>query len=228
MLINTHHIYGTAVVATDKSAGTVRDLLFDDRTWDLKFFVVHSGPWLTGQSELLAPDVVDRPDWMARQLCVRLTVDEVLHSPPPEAHPPASMGRDLQQAKLVAWDAYWAGLIDESLSPPGDPHLDSAKDLSGYHIVAADGEIGHVVDFLIDDETWIVRYIVMDTRNWLPGKHVLVIPSLVESMDWESRKVRVRVSREAIRQAPSFEVAVPVSRAYEEQLYEHYSEPKYW
>jgi hypothetical protein len=227
MLINTHHIYGTSVVATDKMAGTVRDLLFDDRTWEVKFLVVHSGRWLTGHSELLTPDVVDHADWMARQLSVRLTEDEVVHSPPPEEHPPASRGRDFQQSKLIAWDAYWTGWLDDS-EEVSDPHLDSVKEVTGYHLETDNGEIGHVTDFLVDDETWTLRYVVMDTRNWLPGKHALVVPSLVESIDWTERKLHVHLTRDKLRDAPSFEVAVPVTRDYEERLCEYYGVEGYW
>lgn len=227
MLINTHHIYGTSVSATDKTAGTVRDLLFDDRTWDVRFLVVHSGRWLTGQSELLTPGVIDHADWMARRLSVRLTEDEVMRSPTPDEHPPASRGREFQESKLIAWDAYWTGWLEDS-PEVGDPHLDSVKEVTGYHLEADDGEIGHVADFLVDDQAWAIRYLVMDTRNWLPGKHALVVPSLVESVDWNERMVRVHVSRQKLREAPPFEVAVPVTREYEERLCEYYGVAKYW
>ena len=227
MLINTHHIYGSSVVATDKTAGTVRDLLFDDRTWQVRFLVVHSGRWLTGRSELLTPDVVDHADWMARQLSVRLTVDEVRQSPSADEYPPASQGREFQKSQLITWDAYWTGWLDDS-EEVADPHLDSVKEVTGYHLVAGDGEIGHVADFLVDDASWTIRYLVMDTRNWLPGKHALVVPSLVESFDWSERQVRVRLSRNQLRAAPAFEVAVPVTREYEEKLCEYYGVPGYW
>jgi uncharacterized protein YrrD len=227
MLINTHHIYGSSVVAIDKTAGSVRDLLFDDRTWAVRFLVVHSGRWLTGQSELLTPDVIDRADWMSRQLSVRLTMDEVIHSPPADEHPPASRGRELQQSKLIAWDVYWTGWLDES-EPAGDPHLDSVKEVTGYHLEAEDGEIGHVADFLVDDQSWAIRYLVMDTRNWLPGKHSLVVPSLVKSIDWNDRLVHVSLSRDKLREAPPFEVTVPVTRDYEEKLCQYYGVARYW
>jgi len=227
MLINTHHIYGSSVVATDKVAGTVRDILFDDRSWDVKFLVVHSGRWLTGQSELLTPDVITGCDWMARELTVGLTEDEVVQSPPPETHPPASVEKNWERA-LVAWDVYWSGMIDESDKPAGDPHLDSVKEVTGYHVDAVDGVIGHIVDFLIDDETWVIRYMVMDTRNWLPGKHVLLTPALIKSVDWEERIVRVNTAREIIKDAPAFDVTVPLSRKYEQKLVDYYGVGQYW
>jgi len=227
MLINTHHIYGSSVVATDKVAGTVRDILFDDRTWELKFLVVHSGRWLTGQSELLTPDVIGSCDWMARELSVNLTEDEVVHSPPPESHPPASLEKNWERS-LVAWDVYWSGMIDESNKPAGDPHLDSVKEVTGYHVDAVDGVIGHIADFLIDDETWTIRYVVMDTRNWLPGKHVLLAPALFKAVNWEERMVRVNAAREMIKDAPVFDVTVPLTRKYEQKLVDYYGVGKYW
>jgi hypothetical protein len=76
-----------------------------------------------------------------------------------------------------------------------DRHLRSTYGVSGHHIQALDGEIGHVEDFIIDDETWAIRYLVVDTRNWWPGKKVLVSPQWIESVSWEERKVFVNLSR---------------------------------
>ena len=85
-----------------------------------------------------------------------------------------------------------------------DPHLRSTHDVSGYHIHAADGEIGHVEDFIIDDETWAIRYLIVDTRNWWPGKKVLISPQWIERVSWSESKVFVNLSREAIKQSPEY------------------------
>lgn len=231
MLISSHSVYGSSVFATDKAAGTVRDFLFDDETWEIQYFVVHTGPWLTGRSELLTPFVIERADWIDRRIDVNLTEDQVVHSPPVEAHRPVSYKKTLERQKLIAWDAYWTGVLresPESSEPPIDPHLDSAKEVSGYHIRATDGGIGHVEDFLIDDEAWMVRYLVADTRNWLPGKHVLLgIPS-IDSLDWDSRKLMVNLYREKIQNAPPFDRSVPLNREDEDRLCEYYGLTKYW
>ena len=81
-----------------------------------------------------------------------------------------------------------------------DPHLRSTRDVSGHHIQAADGEIGHVEDFIIDDETWAIRYLIIDTQNWWPGKKVLVSPQWIERVSWE-RVESVRQSSPGDHQA---------------------------
>jgi hypothetical protein len=110
----------------------------------------------------------------------------------------------------------------------GDSHLRSVQEVAGYHIQATDGEIGHVEDFILDDETWMLRYVVVDTRNWLPGRKVIVPPSWVESVDWANRKVSVDFTREEVRTSPEYDPAAPVNREYEVRLYDFYGRPKYW
>jgi hypothetical protein len=106
-------------------------------------------------------------------------------------------------------------------------HLRSAAHVTGYHIEATDGEIGHVEDFIIDDETWEIRYIVVDTRNWLPGKKVLIAPRWIDRVSWNDSKVYVSLSREAIGNAPEYHPDT-LNREYEGKLHDHYNRPKYW
>jgi len=109
-----------------------------------------------------------------------------------------------------------------------DPHLRSTRDVSGHHIQAADGEIGHVDDFIIDDETWAIRYIVIDTRNWWPGKKILVSPKWIERVSWDEAKVFVNLSRETIKRSPEYKEASLLTRDYETGLHRHYNRQGYW
>jgi hypothetical protein len=106
-------------------------------------------------------------------------------------------------------------------------HLRSMKDVTGYTIQATDGEIGHVDDFLVDDDAWNIRYIVIDTRNWLPGKKILVAPQWIANVDWKNSNVYVNLSREAIKSGPEFN-SDKLDREYESQLYKHYGQENYW
>ena len=109
----------------------------------------------------------------------------------------------------------------------GDLHLRSAAIVTGYHIEATYGDVGHVEDFIIDDETWEIRYMVVDTRNWLPGKKVLIAPRWIDRVSWNDSKVYVSLSREAIKNAPEYHPDT-LNREYEEKLHDHYDRPKYW
>jgi hypothetical protein len=109
-----------------------------------------------------------------------------------------------------------------------DLHLRSTAEVSNYYIEAHDGDIGHVEDFLIDDETWTIRYLVIDTRNWLPGKKVVVSPKWIQSVSWSDSKVRVDLSRDAIKNAPEYRGSASLNRDYEKQLHDHHRRPEYW
>ena len=109
-----------------------------------------------------------------------------------------------------------------------DPHLRSTHDVSGYHIQATDGEIGHVEDFIIDDETWAIRYLIIDTRNWWPGKKVLISPQWIERVSWSESKVFVNLSRETIKQSPEYTEESLLTRDYETGLHRHYNRQGYW
>jgi hypothetical protein len=109
-----------------------------------------------------------------------------------------------------------------------DPHLRSTRVVSGYHIQAEDGEIGHVDDFIIDDETWAIRYLIIDTQNWCPGKKVLVSPQWIERVSWSESKVFTNLSRESIRQSPEYAEGSLLTRDYETGLHRHYNRKGYW
>lgn len=109
-----------------------------------------------------------------------------------------------------------------------DPHLRSTKEVIGYNIEATNGNIGHVEDFIIDTENWAIRYLVIDTVNWWPGKKVVVAPQWIKDVSWMESKVYVNLTREHIKNAPEYDPAAIIDREYEDRLYEHYGSPKYW
>jgi len=109
-----------------------------------------------------------------------------------------------------------------------DVHLRSTQVVSDMYIHSADGEIGHVDGFVIDDEAWAIRYIEVATRNWLPGKKVLISPAWVEKVKWEDSKVYVGLTREAIQDAPEHIESRLMDREHENRLYFHYGKPPYW
>jgi hypothetical protein len=119
---------------------------------------------------------------------------------------------------------------DEAEAGHGSPdsHLRSTAEVHGYSIEASDGEIGHVQDFVVDDENWAVRYLEVATRNWWPGKKVLLPPSWIMSVSWQDSKVIADLQREKIQSSPEYVESEPISRGYETQLYQHYGQPPYW
>jgi len=110
----------------------------------------------------------------------------------------------------------------------GDVHLRSTQEVSSYHIAATDGEIGHVEDFILEDDSWTIRYLAIDTRNWLPGKKVIVSPRWISLIDWAQGKVHVNLSCAEVKQSPEYDHSKLISREYETQLHHHYRQPGYW
>jgi len=249
MLISTQAAIGCTLDNEETQVGAVRDLFFDDRWWVVRYLVVETGGWLHGRRVLLPPAVVQHLDWPGRRLRVRLTCDQIEDSPQVDTDKPVSRQEMLKLENYPAW-APVAWTPEGVVVPPitgatgapssemeedtqGDSHLRSVKEVTGYHISALDGEIGHVDELILDDRErqhgpWELRYLVVDTRNWLPGRKVLVAPIWAQAVTWEDRRVLVGLTREQIEGSPEFHPSVPVNRRYEETLYDYYGRPKYW
>ena len=119
-------------------------------------------------------------------------------------------------------------LSDQSPSESRDSHLRSSGAVTGYHMEASDGEIGHVEGFVMDDETWAVRYLEVATKNWWPGKKVLVSPSWIQRVSWIDSKVYIGLSRDVVKNAPAYMESGSITRECKEQLHRHYGQPPYW
>ena len=85
--------------------------------------------------------------------------------------------------------------------------LHRTSKMQGFHILAADGEIGHVDDVLVDERTWAVRYLVVDTSNWMGGRSVLISPAALDRVDSVHQKIHVALTRDDIRRSPSMDTA---------------------
>lgn len=251
MLRNVKDLRGYKILASDGEIGKVHEFYFDDQTWMIRYLVVETGSWLFERRVLLSPIALGQPHWDSRLFPVKLTMMQVKNSPLVDTDKPVSRQLEVELHNYYNWPYYWvgggfAGDIMPVLPPPAsaehfkeetpasaasaipDPHLRSTREVVGYHIQAKNGEIGHVEDFIVDDEAWAIRYMVVDTQNWLPGKKVLVAPVWIESLHWAEAKVRVNLTRAKIKKSPEFDPAAPVNREYEERLYDFYGRPKYW
>ncbi len=109
-----------------------------------------------------------------------------------------------------------------------DPHLRSCKAVIGYDVHATDGNIGHVKDMLVDEETWAIRYLVVDTSNWWMGHTVLIAPPWIKDVRWTTRTVSVHMTRELVKTAPTFVSTDELNRLNEISLHRHYGRDGYW
>jgi hypothetical protein len=110
----------------------------------------------------------------------------------------------------------------EARANEGDRHLRSVAAITGYHIHAVDGEIGHVEDFLVDDIGWSLRYLIVDTRNWWPGERVLISPRVVRRIEWADRLIYLDVDREKVKASTRYDPSIALDRAYAEKVLSRY------
>ena len=172
-----------------------------------------------------------------KQLDVNLTKKQVEDSPKINTHLPVSRQYEAEYLGYYGYPFYWGGdsatassaaIVDRIRSQSLDCHLRSINAVTGYAIEALDGPIGHVDGFLVDDMAWEIRYIEAATRNWWPGKKVLVSPAWIEQVSWMESRVRMGVTREVIQSGPAYVDGMEITREYENQLHFHYGKPPYW
>jgi len=230
--------------ATNGELGTIKDAYFDDHQWTLRYLVVTTGSWLSGRSVLISPASIEGVSWDNKRLELNLTREQIKNAPSQDSDKPVSRQYETQLLDYYGYPYYWSGPTwggiadggafaaataemlrrNEAGEVPreqGDPHLRSAKEVAGYGIRAVDDSIGEVDDFLFDDSNWSLRYFVVDTRKWLPGRRVLVATEWITDVNWDHRKVHVAMSLEEVRNSPEFDVSA-LSSDQEQALYQHY------
>ena len=102
------------------------------------------------------------------------------------------------------------------------------KSLIGFTMGATDGEIGKVEEFYFDDLTWTVRYLIVETGNWLNNRKVLIAPQALLTPDWKNKVFPVSLTKEKIKNSPDIDMERPVSRQHEIEMYKYYPWTNYW
>jgi hypothetical protein len=245
MLIRAKTIKGYKLHCLDGEIGKVKEFYFDDRHWAIRYLVVDTGNWLASRQVLLSPYALVAASNEEQHFTIALTKKQIEDSPSLDSDKPLS--RQFEEAYYVyyGWPVYWGGPHMWGASPhiarghdkrkgsthgekAWNPHLRSTQEVGSYHIQAADGEIGHIVDFIIDDEQWAIRYLIVDTSNWLTGTRVLVSLQWIERISWDESKIFVGLSREAIKRSPEYTDDSSLTREYEIGLHRHYDRRGYW
>ncbi len=239
------------VVAKDGDIGDVTDLYFDDMYWRVRYLVVNTGgALLPGKVVLVSPHSIANAVPSEGAVVLDLTMEQVKESPAVDTEKPLSRRLEEDLSRQYGWPMYWlpgtsgsfisipprrkvdgSDVETETAAPfaePGDPNLRSMNEVEGYHIQATDGEIGHVEDFLADNEEWDVHYMIVNTHNWLPGKSVVVSRMWIKEISWSDRSVVVDVEREKVRTSPEYHRESPFDREFEEKLFKHHERPGYW
>ncbi len=200
------------VRAADGDVGHVADFLFEDTGWEVRYLVVDTGGLFSRQRALVPRSAFASVDYAANRFDLTLSRSSVERSATLDAKLPASM-RSERDGRA-----------------PGDPpadhasavHLRSARGITGYHVEATDGPLGHVRDLIVDDETWRVRYMVITTTEGWAGKAVVISPPWAERVRWVDRTVEIGMMRGALLASPEWSATTPVDGEYAETLARHY------
>jgi hypothetical protein len=244
MLRSAKSLNGYLLATQDGEIGRCNDFLFDDEYWIIRYMVADTRKWLPGQKVLISPAALGSPDWSTRRFPVNLSSEQIKKSPPLDEDAPVSRLYEIKYADYYSYSYYWAEPRPTLYPPeihvpppakqvkedihPEESHLRSIKEVTDYRIRATDGDLGYAEDFIIEEEQWIIRYLVIDTRKWLPGRSVLVSPGWIEEVDWMDTRLGVNLSKNAIKNGPEYDPSEPINREYEARLYDYYGRPHYW
>jgi uncharacterized protein YrrD len=252
MLRSVKEIKGFSIQATDGEIGKAEEFYFDDHSWTIRYLIVDTGNWLVSRKVLISPESLHKPDWENKIFPINLTKKQIEDSPTIDSEKPVSRKHEIEMMQYYGWPNYWTGVggpvigaippihyyepdkVKEELKNMAEQEEDeknknlrSSSEVINYTIQAKDDSIGHVEDFIFDDETWQIRYMIIDTKNFLPGKKVIIALSWIKNIEWTELKVHVDHTKEEIKNSPEFDKE-KLNREYENQLFDYYKRPKYW
>jgi hypothetical protein len=227
-------LYGNKLVATDGDIGHIQDFYFDDKSWMIRYMVADTGTWLTGRLVLLAPRAFGRLDHAGKTLHINLSLKQIERCPSIESHMPVSRRYEVEYHRYYGWPEYWsggpmAGLAGFPMVLPhssdeleaqvrhnrsDDKHLQSMHSVTGFHIQAVDGVIGHVSGFLVDNESWEINELVVEAGHWYSGKEIRIAPSKVERISYEESTVFVSLTKEDIERTAEDHLAHASSESF--------------
>jgi len=244
MLRSINEMKGYAVKGEDGTIGRVSEFLFDGNSWDIRYQVVDVGEWLSHQKVLISPEALRDPT--LSHFPVRLTKEQIRHSPPIDTDKPVSMREEERIHQYYGWSPYWHAYQGITPTPVPVPsksdtefqreleqdekrsNLRSTRVVTGYRLTAADHESGHVDDFIVETDLWKVQYLAIALNQPLHKKRVLISTTWITEISWKNQRLYTGHKAEAIRFSPEFDPDAAVNREYEEVLFDYYGRPKSW
>jgi len=229
MLRSIRNLFEDKLGALDGEIGHVNDFYFDDRNWAVRYLVADTGSWMPGRLVLISPHSFGALYQGGKTLLLNLTRQQIENGPSIDSHKPLSRHYEEEYHRNFGWPFHWDGgrswgmsvrpaippaakpLLHEQTLAKGvkqetsEPHLHSVKAIVGYHLQATDGIIGHVADFLVSDENWVVQCMVVETRRWMSGKRVMILANQINRISWDESKIYVDLTKEAVLGSQGFD-----------------------
>jgi len=236
------------IQGTDGDIGKVEEFYFDDRTSTIRYIVVKTGGWFSEKKVLISPEAFLNADWESETLSVNLTQETIKNSPDIDTDKPFSQQQEEFLRGYYTWPGYygpgmygywglgmWGYPILKATKPEkeikqeelidhgnNNPHLRSTHEVTGYGIDATDGDIGKVVDFIFDDITWKIHFLVVETGSWFSEKKVLFSPERIKTIDWKNGTLIIDTTKARVMSSPGFDPKEVLTDQYEAALSDHY------
>ncbi len=206
MLRSANSLLGFKLHESDALVGTVHDLYFDDKRWDVRHLVADVGGFWRGRKALVAGSLLGSVDPVAKMLLIHQTGEELQNAPESQAHKPVYQQFQEQAREYYQWVAHWTP-FSGAPEPKwefvftGDSHLRSVRHLTGYTLKAQNEVVGQLTDFLVDDDGWRILQFVVATKSDLGRKDVVLTVDLIQSFLWEDRVITLGCDRATILDA---------------------------
>jgi sporulation protein YlmC with PRC-barrel domain len=217
MLWSIHKLSHYTILAKEGDIGTIHEFLFDDETWKIRYLVADMNNGLSGRKVLIPVNALERPNQVSRKFPIQLTKEQVNNSPSIDTDKLMSPQSQSRLNEYYSLFQYWAmsgyasaslpvSFISDQQSQPEENEIlfRKVEDVVHCHVQAMDGELGTVEDIVLDDETWSIRYMIVDARKRLLGKKVWLPPSWAKKINWKENTVFLDRSRETIKNNPEY------------------------
>jgi sporulation protein YlmC with PRC-barrel domain len=247
MFCCANRVEGYSVQALGERVGKVKDLLYDDLSWIIRYLVVDTSERIPKDQVLLLMLSIAQIDWENERIPVNLTIEDVKKSPAIDAHLPVSRKKELEIYNYYGRSPYWGAgfslgtqaiadiisaqdetLLEKMKEEQQDSHLRSIQEVTGYHLVSNGKRVGTVMDFFVESSNWIIRYLIIDMIDGGSNKQVLFSPQWIHEISWAEQEMRTDISPHLIFSAPAYNPEYIVMRPFEEALYQHFNQPAYW
>jgi hypothetical protein len=236
------NLTGYTIKALDGPEGKVKDFLFDEERWIIRYLDCDFGNLFKSDRILIPGIFIKDIDWDKKIFRINLSKNNIDSCPGLDDKMPVSREYENELSKYYKLDNYWSAIYTAPAGlamyyPPRplvapkkevhekdlDTSLRSFNEVEGYHIKAKDGKIGHIHDILVDDEDWQIVYAIVDTSNWLPWSKKVMIPvNRLEEISYVNRELTIYLDKETIKDAPEFNELLLLSRESEEQITNFY------
>jgi len=212
MLDRLKPLFGHHIHASDGPIGSLDDFYFDDAQWIMRYLIVDTGTFLHRHKVLISPDAIVGIDWDGKVISLKHSMKQIADSPDVDVDKPVYRQIEEQLVNYYGWVSHWTPHSDlsEPQSEPvltGDTHLRSMRNVSQYAVMAFDGRVGSIDDFIVDHNGWAIPLAILDTRHYLTEAQVVIPARRLKGIRVEDREISIDMNKADVSASPHFDPA---------------------